>query len=181
MCPEKAPHLAIEAARRAGVRLVMAGKVAIPQEREYFDAVVKPLIDGRQVEFVGEADGVLKRELYRRARCFLAPIQWDEPFGLVMIEAMACGTPVIAFGRGGAAETVAGLDAPAPTGVLFAEQSAAAVAAAVREFEASAGRIDPAACRARAEAYAPERFRSSFLDFVRRKRAEWTGRWNARR
>ena len=75
----------------------------------------------------------------------------------------------------------AGLDAPAPTGVLFAEQSAAAVTAAVREFEANAGRIDPAACRARAEGYAPERFRSRFLDFVRRKRAEWTGRWNARR
>ncbi|MGB3936612.1 MAG: hypothetical protein WBL29_12980, partial [Burkholderiales bacterium] len=62
-----------------------------------------------------------------------------------------------------------------------AEQSAAAVAAAVRAFEANAGRIDAAACRARAEGYAPERFRSHFLDFVRRKLAEWKGRWAPRR
>ncbi|HVP08642.1 MAG TPA: glycosyltransferase [Burkholderiales bacterium] len=134
---------------------------------------------GPNVEFAGHVERAQVRAHLQRARAFL--FAGVEDFGIAPVEAMACGTPVIAFGRGGAAETVAGLDAPAPTGVLFAEQSAAAVAAAVREFEASAGRIDPAACRARAEAYAPERFRSSFLDFVRRKRAEWTGRWNARR
>jgi glycosyltransferase involved in cell wall biosynthesis len=104
--PEKAPHLAIEAARLAGVRLLMAGKVAVREEQEYFDALVKPHIDGRQVEFLGEADGPTKRELYRRARCLLAPIQWDEPFGLVMIESMACGTPPIAIDRGAAPEII---------------------------------------------------------------------------
>ncbi len=134
---------------------------------------------GPNVEFAGRIERAEVRERLQRARAFV--FAGIEDFGIAPVEAMACGTPVIAFGRGGAAETVAGLDAAAPTGVLFAEQSAAAVAAAVREFEANAGRIDPAACRARAEGYAPERFRSRFLDFVRRKRAEWLGRWNARR
>jgi len=134
---------------------------------------------GPNVEFAGHVERSEVRARLQRARAFL--FAGVEDFGIAPVEAMACGTPVIAFGRGGAAETVAGLEAPAPTGVLFAEQSAAAVVAAVREFESNAGRIDPAACRARAEGYAPERFRSRFLDFVRRKRAEWKGRWDARR
>lgn len=106
LAPEKGPHLAIEAAQRAGIRLVVAGKASTREERDYFEALVKPHIDGCRVEFVGEADAVLKRELYRSARCFLAPIQWEEPFGLVMIEAMACGTPPIAISRGAAPEII---------------------------------------------------------------------------
>jgi glycosyltransferase involved in cell wall biosynthesis len=89
---------------------------------------------------------------------------------------MACGTPVIAFGRGGAAETVAGLSAPQPTGVLFAEQSAAAVTGAVREYEANAQRITAEACRARAERYSAARFREQFAGFVTRKYAAWQQR-----
>jgi glycosyltransferase involved in cell wall biosynthesis len=104
--PEKAPHLAIEAARKAGQRLVMAGKVAVQAEVDYFEAMIKPLIDGRNVEFLGEADAALKRELYKNARCLLAPIQWEEPFGLVLIEAMACGTPPISISRGAAPEII---------------------------------------------------------------------------
>jgi glycosyltransferase involved in cell wall biosynthesis len=68
--------------------------------------VVAPLIDGRQVVHVGEADARQKRDLYRHASCLLVPIKWEEPFGLVMAEAMACGTPVIAMNRGAAPEIV---------------------------------------------------------------------------
>jgi glycosyltransferase involved in cell wall biosynthesis len=105
MSPEKGPTQAIEVARRTGRRLVMAGKVD-PKDREYYKREVAPLIDGDQIVFEGEADAVLKRRLYRDAACVIMPIQWDEPFGLVMPEAMACGTPVIVFNRGAAPEIV---------------------------------------------------------------------------
>ncbi len=141
MAPTKAPHLAIEAARRAGVRLLLAGKVALPEEREYFDAVIKPLLDGSKVEFLGEADAVLKRELYRDARCLLVPIQWDEPFGLVVIEAMACGTPPIAFRRGAAPELIE----DGSTGFLVSD--AREMAEAIARLET----IDPSICRRRVE------------------------------
>jgi len=103
--PEKAANLAVEVARRSGRRLIIAGKVDA-NDLLYFSTVVAPLIDGDRVVYVGEADARLKRELYRRARCLLMPIVWDEPFGLALIEAMACGTPVIAFNRGAAPEIV---------------------------------------------------------------------------
>jgi glycosyltransferase involved in cell wall biosynthesis len=103
--PCKGPHLAIEAAQRAGVRLKLAGEVQ-PEFREYWERSVRPHIDGRLVEFVGEANHVQKCELLSRARALLFPIQWEEPFGLVMIEAMACGTPVIALAGGAVAEIV---------------------------------------------------------------------------
>jgi len=104
MAPCKGPHLAIEAARRAGIPIKLAGEVQ-PLFQSYWDSEVKPLIDGRDVEYVGEADFDTKNELLSRARALLFPIQWEEPFGLVMIEAMACGTPVLAF-AGGAVEEV---------------------------------------------------------------------------
>jgi glycosyltransferase involved in cell wall biosynthesis len=104
MAPCKAPHLAIAAARRAGVRLKLAGEIQ-PQFQEYWDTEVSPLIDGHAVEYVGEADFEAKNQLLSAARALLFPIQWEEPFGLVMIEANACGTPVLAF-AGGAVEEV---------------------------------------------------------------------------
>jgi glycosyltransferase involved in cell wall biosynthesis len=105
ICLEKAPHLAVEVAKRTGLRLIIAGKVG-PADLPYFSTVLAPLIDGKQVVYVGEANAVMKRELYRKARCLLKPVCWDEPFGLVIIEAMACGTPVIAFNRGSIPELI---------------------------------------------------------------------------
>lgn len=105
MAPCKGPHLAIEAARLAGVRLKMAGEVQ-PLFRDYWEQQVRPWIDGDQVQYIGEADWDIKNDLLSRARALLMPIQWEEPFGLVMIESLACGTPVLAFPGGAVGEIV---------------------------------------------------------------------------
>jgi len=101
----KGVHLAIDAARQAGINLKIAGDIQ-PIHRDYFEREVKPGIDGRLIEYLGEADYKMKVELLKGAKAMLFPIQWDEPFGLVMIESMACGTPVIAFPYGSVPEVV---------------------------------------------------------------------------
>ncbi len=105
IAPEKAPHLAIRAARLAGRRLKLAGDIQ-PTYADYWETAVKPHVDGTAVEYVGEADLDEKVELLGKAAAMLFPIQWEEPFGLVMIEAMACGTPVLGFARGSVPEIV---------------------------------------------------------------------------
>jgi glycosyltransferase involved in cell wall biosynthesis len=105
MDPTKGPHVAIDAAREAGSRLVMAAKCSDPHEKAFFEETVEPRL-GPDVEWLGEADEDTKRELLARARALLFPIDWEEPFGLVMIEAMAAGTPVLAFRRGSVPEVV---------------------------------------------------------------------------
>ncbi|GFZ80691.1 glycosyltransferase family 4 protein [Nesterenkonia alkaliphila] len=104
--PDKGAHLAIDAARAAGRRIVLAGKLSEAPEQKYFDEQVRARL-GADAEYVGEADAVLKRELFSQASALMFPIQWEEPFGMVMVEAMACGTPVIATCRGSVPEVVA--------------------------------------------------------------------------
>ena len=141
-CPEKGAHVAIEAARRAGRRIVLAGKLNEPPEQEYFDSEVRPLL-GPDAEYVGEADAALKRELYARSSCLVFPISWDEPFGMVMVEAMACGTPVVATRRGSVPEVIE----DGRTGIIVDDFEDLAPAIA------RADELDPHACRARVAAH----------------------------
>ena len=102
---DKGAHLAIDAARAAGRRIVLAGKLVEATEHAYFEEYIRPRL-GPDARYEGEADSVRKRQLMAAARCLLFPITWQEPFGLVMIEAMACGTPVVALGLGSVPEVV---------------------------------------------------------------------------
>jgi glycosyltransferase involved in cell wall biosynthesis len=95
LSPEKRPEVAIEVARRAGIPLKIAAKVARSNEA-YFNAVIKPLLSSSMIEYVGEITESQKQEFLGNAVALLFPIDWPEPFGLVMIEALACGTPVVA-------------------------------------------------------------------------------------
>ena len=105
IAPEKSPERAIRIARRAGVPLRIAAKVGWADEA-YYRERIRPLIDGRHVELVGEIGDADKPEFLSGAIALLKPTTWPEPFGLALIEAMACGTPVIAFNRGSAPEVV---------------------------------------------------------------------------
>jgi glycosyltransferase involved in cell wall biosynthesis len=104
--PEKGVHIAIKVAKRAGEKLVMAGKIDDGEDREYFETQIAPQIDGQQICYLGEVTEEQKRQLMGEAKCLLFPIQWPEPFGLVMLEAMASGTPVVALRNGSVAEVV---------------------------------------------------------------------------
>lgn len=106
MSPDKGVHRAIEIARKAGRRLLIAAKMWEPAERSYFDDVVEPML-GPDAVYVGQVDGTRKRDLLAQAEALVNPIQWPEPFGLVMIEALAAGTPVVSFPEGAAPEIVA--------------------------------------------------------------------------
>jgi len=140
MSPDKGPQRAIAAAREAGAPLVLAGPVQ-PGQEAFFAQEVEPQLGRDGIEYVGEADATRKRELYQRARALLMPIRWPEPFGLVMVEALACGTPVIAFPEGSAPEIVE----DGRTGFVVDDEHA--MARAVERLDA----IDPAACRAACE------------------------------
>jgi glycosyltransferase involved in cell wall biosynthesis len=119
------------------VPLVLAGVIQ-PGQQAFFDREVAPHIDGDRVRFVGEVGGSAKRSLFARARGLLMPIRWNEPFGMVMVEALACGTPVIAFPEGAARELV--IDGK--TGFLVDDERAMAVAVG------RLPRIDARDCRA---------------------------------
>jgi glycosyltransferase involved in cell wall biosynthesis len=114
--PQKGTHLAIEMAARAGAALVLAGE---PHDDEYYRERVQPLIERHRVLEVGPVGGARKAQLIARARALLFPVQWDEPFGLVVIESLLCGVPVLALRRGSVPEIVedgiTGLIADDPT------------------------------------------------------------------
>lgn len=119
---------------------------------------------GPNVTFLGYAPKDVLRDHLQRARAFVFAA--EEDFGIVPVEAQACGTPVIAFGRGGALETVRGLDHAQPTGVFFPEQSVASIVGAVDAFEAAGSRVTAQACRTNAESFSAERFRAEYGAFV---------------
>ena len=101
----KGTREAIEVAKKSGTPLVIAGNVQ-PEHQKYFDEKVAPHVDGDFIKYIGPVDDPKKQELLSGAKAFLMPIKWEEPFGIVMIEAMACGCPVIAFRRGSVPEIV---------------------------------------------------------------------------
>jgi glycosyltransferase involved in cell wall biosynthesis len=145
---EKAPHLAVEAARRAGRRLVMCVTRKNEREQRYWAEQVEPLLSG-DVEVHGECDHDHKADLLARAAALLFPIQWPEPFGLVMTEAMACGTPVVAWRNGSVPEVV-------DDGVTgFVVDSMDELVRAIGRV----GELDPRAARARVE----ERFSAAAM------------------
>ncbi|TAK56291.1 MAG: glycosyltransferase family 4 protein, partial [Dehalococcoidia bacterium] len=141
IAPDKGPQIAIQVARRLGHRLILAGKVD-RYDRDFFEEVIREQIDGEQIVYVGEADSARKRDLYAAAKCLLMPLTWEEPFGLVMPEAMACGTPVIALRRGSASELID----HGRTG--FVVDTVDEMVEAVRKVRT----IDPHACRAHVRA-----------------------------
>ncbi len=108
--PVKGTLEAIQAAKKAKMKLILAGKIdwASAEDIKYCEEKIKPEIDGKQVSYLGELGDKEKIELLRNAKALLNPINWNEPFGLVTIEAMACGTPVIAFDHGPIREQVIG-------------------------------------------------------------------------
>jgi len=105
IAPEKGPDRAIRIARACGIPLKIAAKVD-RADQVYFDSVIRPMLAGGGVEMIGEINDAQKPEFLSGAMALLMPIDWPEPFGLVMIEAMACGTPVIAFNRGSVPEII---------------------------------------------------------------------------
>jgi glycosyltransferase involved in cell wall biosynthesis len=117
-----------------------------PGQEEFFEAEVRPRLDGERVQFIGEVGGVRKQELFARAAALLMPIRWPEPFGMVMIEALACGTPVVAFPEGAASEIVVHGD----NGFLVEDE------AEMADATARLGELDPSRCRASTARYAAD-------------------------
>jgi glycosyltransferase involved in cell wall biosynthesis len=142
MSPVKGAHLAIDAARAAGLRLVMAAKCNEPAERAYFEREIRPRL-GPDVEWLGEAGTACKKELLARARCLVFPILWQEPFGIVPVEALACGTPVVALRGGAVGEVVV----DGQTGFVGERPED------LPGLLGKAGGIDPRACRERARRF----------------------------
>jgi glycosyltransferase involved in cell wall biosynthesis len=157
MCPDKGVDVAARIARAGGFPLKIAAKLAEPAEREYFRTAVRPLL-GDDVEYVGELGGAAKYEFLGQASCLLNPLRWDEPFGMVMIEALACGTPVVATPGGSVPEIVR----DGTTG--FVRDCDAELASAVGRV----GELDRAACtRAARTWFSKDRMVRDHLDLFR--------------
>ncbi len=134
----KGCHTAIAVARAAGRGLIIAGNISpLPEEQAYFHQEIEPQVDGKHIRYVGQVDDTQKNHYLGQACAFLFPIEWNEPFGMVMVEAMACGTPVIGFGKGSVPEVIQ----DNVTGFVVGDKQAmeAAITAAVR--------LDRSVCR----------------------------------
>jgi glycosyltransferase involved in cell wall biosynthesis len=142
LSPDKGAGRAIDVARKADVPLLLAGKMREPWERDYFEARVAPFLS-EQIQYLGEVGHERKLELLADARALVFPIRWNEPFGLVMLEAQACGTPVLAFPEGAAPEVVD----HGRTGFLCHDEDE--MAEAVTKLDG----IDRGACRTAVEGY----------------------------
>jgi glycosyltransferase involved in cell wall biosynthesis len=150
---EKGAHRAVAVAMELGLPLKLAGKVREPKEKEYFAEFIEPHL-GNGIEFLGEVNHGTKVELLQNARATLFPIEWDEPFGLVMIESMACGTPVIATRHGAVPEVIE-------------DGNGGLIVDSWREMPAAVERadgIEPGECRRYAEErFAPERMVDDYV------------------
>src|SRR5262249_31904509 len=156
--PEKQVDRAIEIAKRAGRKLKIAAKID-PVDRHYFNKYIKHLLDEPFVEFIGEINQPEKDKLLGGASALLFPIDWPEPFGLVMIEALACGTPVIAFRRGSVSEVIV----EGETGFIVDDIEGAV------EAVNKIGRIDRVRCRAEFEKrFTDRRMAEDYLKLYRR-------------
>jgi glycosyltransferase involved in cell wall biosynthesis len=165
MSPEKAPQVAIDVSRAAGRRILVAGKCQEPAEEKFFAENVEPRL-GPGAEWIGEVGGDEKRQLVAKAQCLVFPVQWDEPFGMVMVEAMGSGTPVVALRRGAVPEVVVdGL-----TG--FVRDEPDELVDALRAID----RIRPADCRRHVvENFSPARmvdgYERAFADLLRQPKS----------
>jgi glycosyltransferase involved in cell wall biosynthesis len=148
---EKGPHRAIKVAKATGRRLILAGVVQPRQER-FFAKEIEPHIDRKQIEYVGEVGGARKQQLFADAFAFLMPISWPEPFGMVMVEALSAGTPVLAFDHGAAVEIVE----HGVNGFLVHDEDEMAA-----HVERAAG-IKPEDCRRSAERFSPHRIAAGY-------------------
>jgi glycosyltransferase involved in cell wall biosynthesis len=159
LSPDKGAHRAVAVAMQTGVPLKIAGKCREPKEREYFAEYVQPhLGPARGIEYLGEVNHGEKVELLQDARATLFPIEWEEPFGLVMIESMACGTPVIATRRGAVPEVIE----HGRSGIVVDDYRL--MPAALEEVD----RIDPLECRRYVEErFVPERMVADYVDAYR--------------
>ncbi len=143
----KGPDTAIRVARELGLKLIMSGKIdrQIPKQQRYFEEAIKPHVDGKNIVYMGEVSPKVKARLFEEAACLLFPISWQEPFGMVMAEAMACGTPVVAYGRGAVPEVIKNGE----TGYVVKPGDYQAFVKRVKDV--LAGKIDPQACRRHVE------------------------------
>ena len=137
IAPPKGTHLAIEVAKKAGIPLKIGGEIQ-PLYQSYWDSMIKPQVDGKFIEYLGEMGLNDKIELLGNSLAMVFPVQWDEPFGLVMIEAMACGTPVLATPGGAVREVVkegvSGHIRPTTDGLARCAQNLAFNANTVRRY-----------------------------------------------
>jgi len=167
MCEEKGAHRAIEVARAAGLPLKIAAKQLDPQEHQYFHDCVEPLLGG-DIEYLGEVGHEAKLVLLQGARALLCPLSWEEPFGMVMIEAMAMGVPVIATRRGSVPEVIE----PGRSGVIVDDTKE--MVDAIAEADA----LDPNEIRLSvAERFSPARLVASYLSVYERLLAAEGSRW----